>query len=583
MKGGGKVRAHARGRGRYSLSFLLVTLFAGCGARAKPQLSGVLITLDTTNRDALGCYGQTLPLTPNLDRLAAESLVFDQARTVAPLTLPAHASMLTGLVPLRHGVRDNALWPLPEAAETLAERARAAGFECAAFVSAVVLAAPWGLAQGFERYDAPEGSAGNPTAHMLERPARATIARACEWLRARDPSRPFFLWVHLFEPHDPYAPPAAFLERAGGDPYLGEVAALDDALGELMRVLDEEHGLERTLLVVAADHGEALGDHGERTHSVLCYEKVLRVPLFVREPSKRRAGERSGAPASVADVFPTFCAGLGLGAADAVDGANLLAALDQERGTYFESLSGYLSYGWSPIAGWVDRRGKYLHGTNPELYDLARDPAEGENQLGARTDDARRYRDALLALSERPRLERSSDAAVDEALRADVRALGYTGAGAGDAELPDPLDATGLPDARGRLDELERFYTAVLRQNDGKSTEAIALLEELVAVNPENVTALNVLATYLFQARRVEDALATLERIPARGRDRLNVQDLSGHCLEQLGRLAEAVTHFARALELKPLDRHQLEDLLRVHQRLGNAAEVERLRALLAE
>ncbi len=544
----------------------LAALLAGCGAGGSVELplSAVLITLDTTNRDALGCYGQALPLTPVLDRLAREGVVFEQARTVAPLTLPAHASMLTGLVPLRHGVRDNGLVPLAEEAETLAERLSAAGFECAAFVSAVVLAAPYGLDQGFATYDAPRGSQSGASGHFLERPAAESVRAAGEWLRTRERARPFFLWVHGFEPHEPYAPAPEFLARAGGDPYLGEVAALDHALGELVRVLEEEHGLERLLVIVAADHGEALGEHGERTHSVLCIERVLRVPLFVRLPGGARAGERVADPVSVTDVAPTVLATLGLSVPEGLDGASLLAT-SPARGTYFESYTGYLNYGWSPLAGWLAGAAKYLHGTEPELYDLARDPGERENRFSERAEDVARARAALEALSARPRLARGG-AELDEALAADVQALGYAGAAGAESEFPEPLADTGLPAPRTRMHELELFYRALVRHEKGRVAEAIADLETVVAGNPRNATALNVLASYLYAEKQTERALEVLRRIPEHARERATVQDLMGHCLERLGRPAEALAHYERALALKPGDAHQLQDLERARR-----------------
>lgn len=546
----------------------LAPLLAGCGrdvpVLAEPPLSAVLITLDTTNRDALGCYGQALPLTPNLDRLAREGLVFEQARTVAPLTLPAHGSMLTGLAPLRHGVRDNGLFPLADEAETVAERLSAAGFQSAAFVSAVVLAAPYGLDQGFATYDAPRGSQAGATGHFLERPASETVRAACDWLQKRDRARPFFLWVHGFEPHEPYAPPPEFLARAGGNPYLGEVAALDHALGELVRTLEEEHGLERLVVIVAADHGEALGDHGERTHSVLCSERVLRVPLFVRLPGTARAGERVVDPVSLTDVAPTLLDALGLTVPEGLDGRSLLATTPA-RGTYFESYTGYLNYGWSPLAGWLAGSAKYLHGTQPELYDIALDPEERVNRFDERGEDVARARAALQTLATLPRLARA-DAPLDEALAADVHALGYAGAAGVTSEFPEPLADTGLPAPRTRMEELELFYRALVRHEKGKLAEAIADLEAVVERNPLNTTALNVLASYLYAEKDAARALAVLQRIPEHARARATIQDLMGHCLENLGRHSEAFAHFELALAVKPGDPHQQKDVERARR-----------------
>jgi len=539
-------------------------LLAGCGG-GEPPLSVVLLTLDTTNRDALGCFGQALPLTPALDRLAAEGIAFDQARTVAPLTLPAHGSMLTGLVPLRHGVHDNALVPIPAEAETLAERLAAAGFQTAAFVSAVVLAAPYGLDQGFQVYDAPAGTAAGPTAHMLARPGGETVRRAGAWLEARERDRPFFLWVHLFEPHEPYEPPEDCLALARGNPYLGEVAALDRAVAALRETLERAHGLERLLLVVAADHGEMLGDHGERTHSVLCYERVLRVPLLVRLPGGARAGERSGTPVSVTDVFPTVLEVLGMPPVAGLDGQSLVAPR-APVGSFFESYTGYLNYGWSPLVGWTDGRWKYVHGTAPELFDLERDPGELQNLFpeGAGLAPARA---ALGELAARPRLV--ARGATDESLAEDVRALGYAGSASAESALPEPLAETGRPAPRTRLAELERFYRAVLRYNNGKRAEAIADLEGLLAENPGNTMARRILASYLLGEDRAPDALAVLEQLAPEARGSATAQDLFGHCLERLGRTEEARAHFARALELKPGDAHQEEDLARLARASG--------------
>jgi len=425
-----------------------------------------------------------------------------------------------------------------------------------------VLAAPYGLDQGFAVYDAPQGTRGNATAHMLERPASSTVRAAADWLRARDRTRPFLLWVHTFEPHEPYAPPPDALALAHGNPYLGEVAALDRAVGELLDVLEKEHGLDRLVLIVSADHGEMLGEHGERTHSVLCYERALRVPMLVRLPGHARAGERVTTPVCVTDVLPTFLDALALPRPEDLDGVSLLAP-DPERGTYFESYTGYLNYGWSPITGWIDARGKYLHGSASELYDATGDPQERSNLLPAREGEAERYRSALARLAALPRLERAHDASASEALRPDVQALGYASSASAEGDLPGPLDETGLPDPRERMDELERFYRAVLRHNNGKVLEAIDELAALVETNPRNTTALNVLATYQFETKRHAEALATLELIPESARERVTVQDLLGHCLEQLGRPLEALPHFEHALALKPGDPHQEQDVAR--------------------
>ena len=286
--------------------------------------SAVLITLDTTRVDALGCYGGPAGLTPHLDGLAADGVVFDNAHTVTPLTLPSHASMLTGLTPLRHGVRINGSQALGEEASTLAERARDAGVQTAAFVSSVVLGREFGLDQGFEHWDQPRAGSAPLANYTEERAAGATVANAVRWLAERDTERPFLLWVHLYDPHAPYAPPPAYVERAGGDAYRGEVAWMDDAIGTLLAALRADDAWSRCTVLVASDHGEGLGEHGEPTHGYFLFESTMRIPLLLRAPGL--AAGRSSRTVGVSDVFPTLQAALGLPPRAGIDGVSLLGA-----------------------------------------------------------------------------------------------------------------------------------------------------------------------------------------------------------------------------------------------------------------
>src|SRR6185503_9303787 len=277
--GAGPERRHGRGgrRVRRAIALGVLVLAAGCGQ--EERRSALLVTLDTTRADALSCYGNREPTTPVLDSLAKDGVAFDAAHTVMALTLPAHTSMLTGLAPLRHGLRDNGVAALPEAAQTIAARAHAAGIDTAAFVSSVVLDDDFGLDQGFDVYSVPVRRGATERAHGAERPARATIDAALAWLAGRDSARPFFLWVHLYDPHHPYTPSAPFAERFSS-PYLGEVAAMDHELGRLFDDLRARGLLERTFVLALADHGEAFGEHGELTHGTYCYETTLHVPLI---------------------------------------------------------------------------------------------------------------------------------------------------------------------------------------------------------------------------------------------------------------------------------------------------------------
>src|SRR5262245_32946057 len=308
-----------------------------------PRISGILVTLDTTNATALGCYiPQHAYVTPNLLAFAQQSVVYLFARSVTPLTLPAHSSMMTGLYPLRHTVRVNGVSPLPSSATTLAELAKEEQYDTAAFVSAVVLAAPFQLSQGFDTYEQPHGKGGIFT--IVERNASETTQAAQAWLKHHDRSRPFFLWVHYYDAHAPYRPPPEFLQKVRENEklpppkddrdkqaleqrltYLGEVAYVDQQFGELMKTVSETQDMDRIMIVGAGDHGESLNRRDEPTHSVFCYDDTLRVPLIVHLPGRQRAGERSQEIVSLVDVMPTLAEGMGLpAAAKGLDGTSLV-------------------------------------------------------------------------------------------------------------------------------------------------------------------------------------------------------------------------------------------------------------------
>ena len=570
---------------RLALLSLALALHA-CGGDAPGPESAVLITLDTTRADAVR-FDQPAGPTPQLAALAAESVVYRRARTVAPLTLPAHASMMTGLWPPQHGVRDNGRAPLPQSAVTLAERAREAGLETAAFVAAVVLDAGFGLDQGFDVYDVPAHAPGlgpaQTTAAVARRGGEEVVDAALAWLAGRDPARPFFLWVHLFDPHAPYAPPAGCLERAGGDPYIGEVSAADAAVGRLVSALRERGALDRAVLVVAGDHGESRGEHGEPTHGAYCYEAVMRVPFLVRHPDGTRAGEVSDEIVSVADVGPTLCEALSLAPLDdGAGGVSLLGPVDPGRGVYLESYYGYLNYGWSPLAGWVDARGKYLQSSAPELYDPLCDPAEGTNLAGERPGERERYRAALAGALAAPRLAAGATAERDPAVLESLRQLGYPVAPdtSGDSgSLPGPLEPSDRPSPLSRRGELEIFNGALSLAERGQLDRAILELEGLTAENPENHLALDFLSSWLVARGRCDEARPLLETLVRSGAAGANAHNNLAGCLERAGEPEAALCHYRRARALDPHHVQTLRNLARVLEQAGEREEAASLRA----
>lgn len=420
-----------------------------CGRTREPAVLGVvLITLDTTRADRLTPYGFMDAKMSAFERLAREGVLFDQATSVAPLTVPAHASIMTGLWPPAHGVRDNASSPLAETYITLAEVLHAQGFRTAAFVGSNVLHRDRGLSQGFEHYGEPGRDArlehGAP-----QRPAGEVVTEAKQWLRGVAGSR-FFAWLHLYDPHRPYEPPEPYATMYASDPYVGEIAYVDAQITALLDALEQQGVLDRTVVVVAGDHGEALGEHGERDHGVFIYESVLRVPLIIRAPSLPPG--RVGAVVRLIDVMPTTLALLGMSPArsDGIDLTALMQGHQQELEAYSESLYPQ-RFGWSPLRALRDGRFKLIDAPRPELYDLQRDPFEEHNIYDERPTVAAAMQRRLAAFSGSDWPANHSGGnrqAVSSEVKNRLAALGYvTGSpmtnSASGIALPDPKDFVG--------------------------------------------------------------------------------------------------------------------------------------------
>lgn len=556
----------------HALAFLgLVAVMPSCKEAPSPDSSSVvLVTLDTTRADVLTAFGSSREFAPVLEALCAESVRFTNAHTVAPLTLPAHSSMFTGLYPPRHGVRANGPARLSAAADTLAERALHAGFQTAGFVGALALDHNYGISQGFETWTQPEASSNRVTGQISDRPASEVLFDARAWLAQRDHRRPFFLWVHLFDPHAPYIAAPRFVEQAGGSAYHGEVASLDHELGLLVEQLRDEGFLERGNLLVVGDHGEALGEHGEDTHGLHVWEPTLRVPLFLRLAGGARAGEEQRGFTSVVDVAPTLAELMGLPAVPGIDGVSLLGAPVQGRGTYFESLSGWARFRWSPLCGWIGPEGKYVHSSTPRLWSLR----GGEEIDGAAGQPAsvERAKRAIRAVLDAPTLPRGSLSGSSQA-QAAIAALGYGSGGELEPEYPDPLEATDLPSPDERLDEYRLFVAAQSLHQTGRRAEAAEKLEQLLAANPRSVHALDELAQTLVDLERWPRAIEVLEQRLHFTPDRLSTHQLLVQCFTATGDEPQAREHTRRALTL----------LAELAEQRGQPAEAEHYRELLRQ
>ncbi len=545
----------------------------------------MLLTLDTTRADALTSYGGPTNLTPHLDELARQSVRYTSAFTVTPMTQPSHTSMLTGLYPPRHTVRTNGTASVPAAARTTAEVAKESGYQTAAFLAAAVLDESLGLAQGFDHYDAPNEALEDTTSYA-ERPANEIVPRAVHWLEERDPTRPVFLWAHFFDPHSPYDPPPEFKDL-GGDyrrNYLGEIAEVDRQADRLIGALKRLGLWDNTLFVVVADHGESLGEHQELSHSTYCYQATIRVPFLVRHPDGHRAGEVTDEIVSVADVHPTLVEAMGREPARGLDGMSLFRGrAPSDRGVYFESYYGYIAYGWSPLAGWVDDAGKYLHSSEPELYDWRTDPSESTNLIGREGERVALYQRAIGELFSKPVLEVDDTSRLAPELLEHIRSLGYAGAGALADDLPHPLTPTDLPAPATRAREQADVQRGMDLLENGLHAQAERILRKVVDANPRNYEAVDFLALALMRQRRQPEAIEPLQIALRSEPRRPRSWSYLGACLAVAQRWDEALEAFGRVLEMDPDHRQTLQLMAQSLEHLGRDDEAAPIRARYEE
>jgi arylsulfatase A-like enzyme len=411
--------------------------------RAPAPANIVVITLDTTRADRLSPYGYMNVSLPHLERLAREGVIFDQATSVAPLTLPAHTSLFTGLLPPNHGVRDNADTPLSDTFTTLAEVLLARRFRTGAFVGSVVLDPDRGLKQGFEQYRGVD-EAGRGATEGRQRRADSVMDDAIRWLDTIQGSR-FFLWTHLYDAHRPYDPPEPFRSVYGHNLYVGEIAFADSQIGRLLEALEQRNLLAHTVVVVTADHGESLGAHGERDHGIFVYEDVVRVPLIVRAPGLQPF--RVGEVVRLTDVMPTILDLLRV-PSPPVDGVSLVDLMAGRRSdlnleAYSESLYPE-RLGWSALRALRSGQFKLIDAPRPELYDLQQDPFEEKNIYDTRLAATIAARLAAVATGHGAAgtADRRANAAPE--LQARLGALGYVSS----AVKRDPSAPTSLPDPK---------------------------------------------------------------------------------------------------------------------------------------
>ncbi len=535
-----------------------------------PDAPVVLISIDTLRADHLPAYGYRGVATPAIDALRRDGVLFENAWAHAPLTLPSHVSLFTGLLPPAHGVRDNLGYTtLVAEGATLPGLLKARGYATGASVSAYVLHGSTGLGRGFDFYEdqIPTVAAGQSIAEV-QRPGEKTAALALDWLRGV-PFRPFFLFLHLYEPHSPYTPPEAMRGRAALA-YDGEIAAADAVVGKVLDELRRAGLYDRSLVVLLSDHGEGLGDHGEEFHGILLYREALQVPLIVKLPGAVRAGESVATPAGLVDVLPSVAALLGVAAPAGLPGRSLFGREDKAApAIYAETFYPRLHLGWSELRSIVDDRFHYVDGPRPELFDLVRDPRERTNLLATDPRRAAALRHALDAVAG----AFNAPAAVPPEQAERLAALGYLA-----GTVPDRGGRR--PDPRERLHVLEDMKTAFRLSADGKDEEAVRALRLILAGNPGLFDVQYELAQALARLGRYEEAYdafrASLESAPSLAGP-IGLA-LSRVCLA-LKRYDEAAEHARLGLHTNPAQAHEL--LARAALGRGRLAEAES-EALLA-
>ena len=624
----------------------LVALLGSCGERADPPSADpatapapaagtvaerppdrppiVLISIDTLRSDRLPAYGYRGVETPAIDALARDALLFERAYSHVPLTLPSHVSALTGRLPPEHGVRDNQGYRFTAGDGPYLPRELAArGYATGAAVSAAVLAADTGLAAGFDFYDDRVPYRAGVALGGLARPGGETLAAAEPWLR-RVAGEPFFLFLHLFEPHLPHEPPEPFASRYAS-PYDGEVAVADEVVGDLIALLRELGVYEQAAILLVSDHGEGLGDHGEQEHGIFLYREAIQVPLLVKLPGNARAGERVAEAVGLVDLHPTILALAGIEPAATGAAVSLLRAGapagEPTRAIYAETLYPRLHYGWSELRSLVRGRHHYIEAPRPELYDLETDPRQRRDLVRAEPAVAEELRRALAAHDRAV----APPAPVDEETRRRLAALGYLGGGArATGELPDPkTKIASLADLklgfehyrRGELELAVPAFRRVLAENPGivdgwehlalslrrlgrlrESAEAYrgalaaagdvpyllqelartlselgdqpaaaAALDRLLAVDPGSAAAHETLGLVRLRQRRWRQAAEASERAVALDPGRPRAWNNLGVALYSSGRRHEALEAWERAVALEP-------DLWDVLYNLGTSA-----------
>ncbi|HEY6304513.1 MAG TPA: sulfatase-like hydrolase/transferase [Terriglobales bacterium] len=520
--------------------FLIVTalsaLHATAQTPAKPALNVVLITIDTLRADHVGCYGYKQIKTPNIDGLAADGVRFDRAFAVVPVTLPSHSSMLTGTYPMLSGMHDfsgNKLSPLQP---TLASVLKQAGYQTGAVIGSAVLDSRFGLNQGFDfYYDHFEFSRlDEANLDQMERPGNVVADVALNWLEkagitkdqlAKSPQKRFFLWMHLYDPHFPYHPPEPYRREYAAQPYDGEIAFADEQVGRLLRFLKEKGVYQNTVIVLCGDHGESLGEHGEKTHGFFIYNATMHVPLIIRLPDHRlpesAAARMVADPVSLVDLMPTVLAAVGLEIPSQVQGRSLLAELrgevnrdnqaNRDRVLYGETFLPRIHFNWSELRGSENIKYHFIDAPRPELYDLAKDPDEVHNLFAEKKAVAEEMHSKLVGMIRdySAGKELAGKTGLDPALMERLKSLGYAGFSGGSNPAISNRD---LPDPKDRIAAYELISDAIAQSQHGRYQESIEKLQNVIKTEPNSVPAHYLQGLNFYHLKQFAEAVDELQK-----------------------------------------------------------------------
>jgi arylsulfatase A-like enzyme len=546
------------------LLFIALSLTAACRRAVEAPVRPapvVLISIDTLRSDHLPAYGYKGVETPNLDALRADSILFTRAYSHVPLTLPSHATILTGMLPADAGVRDNIGFRLPESIPTMAQILKSHGYATGAAVSAFILRGETGIGRGFDFFD-DDIVANDAMVGLVQRDGRASLAALEKWLGANS-GKPFFAFLHLYEPHTPYAPPEPYFSRYANH-YDGEIAYSDSIAGELVSFLKEKGIYDQALIIVLSDHGEGLNDHGEEEHGIFLYREDLQVPLLVKLPGGRRRGTTVDAAVELADVFPTILDSLAIRVPNDPRraGRSLLAEVGSPRRIYAESYYARFHFGWSDLHSLIDGDDHYIRAPEPELYNLRTDPSEKHNTLDQNRRTHARLHDAIAPYVH----EAAAPSGIDREDAAKLAALGYVGSTAA-------TPAGSLPDPKAMMGTFHDIRVALTLYREDKPADALRLTNQLLASNAQITDLWDLKVRILNKMGKTREAVEAakdgLRHVP------MTVQllyDVANGALA-IGDLDTAQQHAEIAGRIEPGESHEI--LARVWLRRGDSARAE--------